>query len=123
MLFRSLVSLVDEAGLAFVHVFPFSPRPGTPAARMPQVPRPEVKARAAALRNAAAGALSRHLEGQKGRIVLALAENGGTARAPDNTELAFEGPPGALVSLKITGHDGRRAKVQPCHVVGSAAGL
>ena len=52
--FANLLSLVDEAGLAFVHAFPYSPRPGTPAARMPQLPRPTIKARAAAKHTEAA---------------------------------------------------------------------
>ncbi len=121
--FAELTSLVDEAGLSFVHVFPFSPRPGTPAARMPQVARSVVKARAAALRETAARALGRHLDRQIGRTVQALAENGGVARAPDNTELAFQGEPGTLVMLKIVGRDAMRAKVQPLSVVGNAAGF
>ena len=106
--FANLVSLVDEAGLAFVHVFPFSPRPGTPAARMPQLARPVVKARAAALREAGDRALARRLEDQVGRTVQALVENGGTARAPDHTPIAWTGEPGALVELAITGVDGGR---------------
>jgi threonylcarbamoyladenosine tRNA methylthiotransferase MtaB len=106
--FANLVSLVEDAGLAFVHVFPFSPRPGTPAARMPQLARPLIKARAAALRAAADRTLVRHLETRVGRPVEALVENGGTARAPDHTPLAFVGDPGSLVRLTPTGHDGRR---------------
>lgn len=121
--FDNLTSLVEEAGLAFVHVFPFSPRPGTPAARMPQVPRPVIKARAAVLRDAADRALARHLDRQRGRIVEALVENGGVARAPDNTEMTFTGAPGALVTLKITGHEGARAKVAPVSVVTEPAAL
>ena len=121
--FAELASLVDEAGLSFVHVFPFSPRPGTPAARMPQVAREVVKARAASLRDVAARALGRHLDRQVGRTIQALAENGGVARAPDNTELAFQGAPGTLVMLKIVGRDAMRAKVQPLSVVGNAAGF
>lgn len=106
--FDNLLSLVDEAGLAFVHAFPFSPRPGTPAARMPQLPRETVKARAAALRARGEAALVRHLDRQVGRTVRALVENGGVARAPDHTPIAFDGRPGTLVDLTLTGHDGRR---------------
>jgi threonylcarbamoyladenosine tRNA methylthiotransferase MtaB len=106
--FDNLVSLVDAADLAFVHVFPFSPRPGTPAARMPQLPRPEIKARAAALRDAADRALARHLDGRLGVEVEALVENGGLARAPDHTPIAFRGEPGTLVRLTPAAHDGRR---------------
>ena len=56
-MFENTLALVEEAGLAFLHVFPFSPRPGTPAARMPQLPRDVVKARAARLRAAGDAAL------------------------------------------------------------------
>jgi threonylcarbamoyladenosine tRNA methylthiotransferase MtaB len=106
--FDNLLSLVEEAGLAFVHAFPFSPRPGTPAARMPQLPRDLVKARAARLRDAGERALVRHLERQIGRTVDALVEHGGVARAPDHTPIAFAGEPGTLARLRSTRHDGRR---------------
>lgn len=115
--FANLASLVDDLDLAFVHVFPFSPRPGTPAARMPQTPRETVRARAAALRAAGQSALERHLDRQLGRTVLALAEHGGRARAPDHTEIAFSGPPGALVELVLSGHDGRRMIARPVRPV------
>lgn len=107
---RSL-TFVERAGLAYLHVFPFSPRPGTPAARMPQVARPVVKARAARLREAGAAALARHLDRQLGRRVEALIEADGRARAADYTEVAFEGdaPVGRLATFEITGHDGRHA--------------
>jgi len=103
--------LVEEAGLSFLHVFPFSPRPGTPAARMPQVPRAQVKARAARLRAAGEAALARHLAAQAGRTLVGLVERPGTARAEDFTEIAFEGPgaPGEIVPLRVHGHDGKRA--------------
>ena len=106
--FGNLVSLVEAADLAFVHVFPFSPRPGTPAARMPQLPRQEIKARAAVLREAADRALARHLERRLGVEVEALVEHGGLARAPDHTPIAFQGQPGALAALTPRSHDGRR---------------
>ena len=109
--FGNLVSLVEAAGLSFLHVFPFSPRPGTPAARMPQLPRPLVKARAERLRAEGERALVRHLDRQIGRTVQALVEREGLARAEDFTEIAFDGPaePGTVIPLTITGHDGRRA--------------
>jgi len=110
-MFANTLDLVEQAGLAFLHVFPFSPRPGTPAARMPPVAKVEVKARAARLRAAGAAALARHLDRQVGREVPALVERPGLARAPDFTELAFTGeaPVGQIVRMRITGHDGRRA--------------
>jgi len=110
-MFENTLALVEDAALAFLHVFPFSPRPGTPAARMPQLPRPVVKARAARLRAAGDAALARHLDRQVGRTVLALVERPGVARAEDFTEIAFTGEAavGGLAELQVTGHDGRRA--------------
>jgi len=109
-MFENTLSLVDEAGLAFLHVFPFSPRPGTPAARMPPVAKAEVKARAARLRAAGEAALARHLARQSGRMLLGLVEREGVARAEDFTEIAFVGNAqvGEVVGLTVTGHDGRR---------------
>jgi threonylcarbamoyladenosine tRNA methylthiotransferase MtaB len=109
--FENTLSLVDEAGLSFLHVFPFSPRPGTPAARMPQVGKAAVKTRAARLRAAGEAALARHLERQVGRTLMGLVERDGVARAEDFTEIAFEGPAqvGAIAAFEVTGHDGRRA--------------
>ena len=105
-------AFVEAAGLAFLHVFPFSPRPGTPAAALPERGRAVVSARAEALRRAGRAALHRHLDRQLGRTVRALAEREGVARADDFTEIALAGPavPGELLGVRITGHDGRRAR-------------
>lgn len=110
-MFENTLALVEEAGLAFLHVFPFSPRPGTPAARMPQLPRAVVKDRAARLRAAGDAALARHLDRQVGRTLEVLVERDGVARAADFTEVAFTGAaePGALTPLTITAHDSKRA--------------
>jgi len=110
-MFENTLSLVEAAGLSYLHVFPFSPRPGTPAARMPPLARPVVKQRAERLRLAGDRALAAHLDTQIGRTVSALVERAGRARAEDFTEIAFDGPalPGQIVSLRMTGHDGRRA--------------
>ncbi len=109
--FENTLALVEAAGLAYLHVFPYSPRPGTPAARMPPVSREVVKDRAARLRAAGDAALSRHLERQVGRRAEALVERPGRARAADFTEIAFDGEAavGRLVEVRITGHDGRHA--------------
>jgi threonylcarbamoyladenosine tRNA methylthiotransferase MtaB len=114
-MFENTLKLVEEAGLSYLHVFPFSPRPGTPAARMPQLERHVVKARAERLRAAGEAALGRHLQRQVGRTVSALVERDGLARAEDFTEVAFEGAasPGGIVRLRITDHDGRRAQGRP----------
>jgi threonylcarbamoyladenosine tRNA methylthiotransferase MtaB len=110
-MFQSSVSLVEDAGLAYLHVFPFSPRPGTPAARMPQLDRATVKSRAERLRAAGAAALRRHLDRQVGRTLSGVVEQDGLARAGDFTEVAFQGPAetGRLIRLTISGHNGRRA--------------
>ena len=113
-MFENTLALVEAAGLAFLHVFPFSPRPGTPAARMPQVSRSIVKERAARLRAAGDAALIRHLDRQVGRTLAGLVERPGLARAEDFTEIAFSGEAqvGAITSLVVTGHDGRRAMAE-----------
>ncbi len=110
-MFENTLSLVEEAGLSFLHVFPFSPRPGTPAARMPPVARGDVKSRAAILRQAGQAALVRHLDRQVGRTLSGLVERGGVARAEDFTEIAFTGEAkiGGVVALSVAGHDGKHA--------------
>ena len=111
-MFENTLSLVEEAGLAFLHVFPYSARPGTPAARMPPVKGDVIKARAARLRAAGQAALGRHLARQVDRTLDALVERPGFARAADFTEIAFEGPAvvGRITPLRITGRDDQR-----CH--------
>ncbi|MGE5512877.1 MAG: tRNA (N(6)-L-threonylcarbamoyladenosine(37)-C(2))-methylthiotransferase MtaB [Bacteroidota bacterium] len=113
-MFANTLDLVDACGLAYLHVFPFSPRPGTPAARMPQVARAEVKERAARLRSRGAEALSRHLSAQTGRIIDVLAEDNGIGRAEDFCEVALAGPvpPGQLVKARVTGHNGSRLEAE-----------
>jgi threonylcarbamoyladenosine tRNA methylthiotransferase MtaB len=113
-MFDNTVALVEQTGLAFLHVFPFSPRPGTPAARMPQLDRGLIKRRAERLRAAGDAALIRHLEAQIGKVLCGLVERAGTARADDFSEIRFEGEAnlgqilGQIVPMRITGHDGKR---------------
>ena len=109
--FDNTLALIEEADLAFLHVFPYSPRPGTPAARMPQLPPIVIKTRAARLRAAGDAALIGHLDRQIGRRLTALVERPGRARAEDFTEIAFDGEAatGSLITGEITAHDGRRA--------------
>lgn len=78
--FENSRSLIEEAGLAFVHVFPYSPRPGTPAARMPQLPVELRKARAALLRQTADAALERFLSRRIGMEAQILVEQEGVGR-------------------------------------------
>ena len=110
-MFENTLALVEAAELSFLHVFPFSPRPGTPAARMPQLQRPVIKARAARLRAAGEAALVRHLDRQVGRTLMGLVEREGVARAEDFTEIAFTGQAaiGGVAPMRVTGHDGTRA--------------
>ena len=113
-MFDNTVALVEQTGLAFLHVFPFSPRPGTPAARMPQLDRGLIKRRAERLRAAGDAALIRHLEAQIGKVLCGLVERAGTGRADDFSEIRFEGAAdlgqilGQIVPMRITGHDGKR---------------
>src|SRR5207237_130947 len=73
-MFEDSLSLIEACGLTHVHAFPYSPRPGTPAARMPQVAPHLAKARAAKLREAGTASLMRHLDAQIGRRIAVLAE-------------------------------------------------
>ena len=109
MFVRSL-DLVDECGLTQLHVFPFSARPGTPAARMPQVDRDIVKQRARALREKGEAALMRHLDAQVGARRLVLTERGGVGHTEQFTAVRLAAPiePGAILDLTMTGHDGRQ---------------
>jgi len=107
-------ALIDDCGLAFLHVFPFSPRPDTPAARMPQVAPGVARERAARLREAGDRALGRHLAAQAGRALPVLVERGGRGRAPDFTPVATPTlAPGHLVTLTIAGDDGRQLHAAP----------
>ncbi|WP_281010577.1 MiaB/RimO family radical SAM methylthiotransferase [Lichenibacterium ramalinae] len=108
------LALVEDCGIAHLHVFPYSARPGTPAARMPAVPGDRVKARAAALRAAGAAALARHLDGHVGRRLPVLAERGGRGRTEDFSPVRLgEGvAPGRIVEVAIAGHDGRELRAE-----------
>ena len=107
-MFARSLSIVEEAGLTFLHVFPFSPRPGTPAARMPQVARPLVKERAARLRTVGERALARHLAAERGAVRRVLVEQQGIGRTEHFTpaEIGF-GSPGEVVAARVTGHTSR----------------
>ena len=108
-MFGNSLALVEECGLTYLHVFPFSPRPGTPAARMPQLPRALVKERAARLRERGAQAMRRHLDGEVGAVRRVLIESDERGRTEHFTEvrLASRADPGVIVELTIAGHDGK----------------
>lgn len=108
--FARTLALVEECGLTHLHVFPYSPRPGTPATRMPPVAPEAIRERAARLREAGDRARERHLTGQVGRRVTVLAERGGTGRAEDFTPVILGGgtAPGTIHEVTVAGHDGTR---------------
>ncbi|CAH1679102.1 Threonylcarbamoyladenosine tRNA methylthiotransferase MtaB [Hyphomicrobiales bacterium] len=107
-MFARSLAIVDECDLTHLHVFPFSPRPGTPAARMPQVDRALVKDRARRLREKGEEALVRHLAREVGRHVPVLTENAELGRTEGFTlvRLASAAVPGRILNVTIAGHDG-----------------
>jgi threonylcarbamoyladenosine tRNA methylthiotransferase MtaB len=107
-MFQRSLDLVAECGLTHLHVFPFSPRPGTPAARMPQVAREVVKERAGRLRAKGEAALRRHLDGEVGLRRKILVENETIGRTEGFTPVRLAArTPGSLIEAHITGHNGR----------------
>jgi threonylcarbamoyladenosine tRNA methylthiotransferase MtaB len=108
-MFAGSLDLVGECGLTHLHVFPFSPRQGTPAARMPQVPRVLVRERAARLRQAGDAALAAHCAAQVGTVQAVLTEKGGTGRSEGHALVRFAGEveAGQILPVTIIGHDGR----------------
>ncbi len=113
-MFARTEALVGDCGLAFLHVFPYSIRQGTPAARMPQVPGSVIKQRAARLRAAGENALKAHLARQTGRTLDVLVEQLERGRTPDfcEVELGGSGRPGHVARVEVTGHDGRRLQAR-----------
>ncbi|WP_011582702.1 MULTISPECIES: tRNA (N(6)-L-threonylcarbamoyladenosine(37)-C(2))-methylthiotransferase MtaB [Chelativorans] len=113
-MFENSLRIVEECGLTHLHVFPFSPRKGTPASRMPQLPRNTVKERAARLRAAGDAAYARHLASLEGTRQRVLVEREGLGRTEGFTLVAVEGgKPGEIVESLITGHDGERLTATP----------
>jgi threonylcarbamoyladenosine tRNA methylthiotransferase MtaB len=114
-MFRRSLDLVEECGLAFVHVFPYSPRPGTPAARMPAVPPAVVRERAARLRAAAAAALAADLDRRVGSDGEVLIERPGQGRAEcyAAVDIAGVAEPGSVRRMRFLAHDGRTLLAVP----------
>jgi threonylcarbamoyladenosine tRNA methylthiotransferase MtaB len=108
-MFSRSLSIVEECGLTHLHVFPFSPRPGTPAARMPQVSREVVKDRARRLREKGEAALLKHLDQEVGATRHVLIELNQIGRTEAFTPVRFASPVqrGDLQPVTITGHNGR----------------
>ena len=109
-MFERSLDLVDECGLTHLHVFPFSARPGTPAARMPQLPRGIVKDRARRLRARGAVALRAHLDAEIGATRQVLIELDGRGHTEHFTPVLPPAPaaPGTIMELKIAAHDGKQ---------------
>ncbi|MEL7464727.1 MAG: tRNA (N(6)-L-threonylcarbamoyladenosine(37)-C(2))-methylthiotransferase MtaB [Pseudomonadota bacterium] len=106
-MFENSLKLVEECGLTWLHVFPYSPRQGTPAARMPQVHGTAIKERAARLREAGARRVAAHLNGEIGARRRILMEKPRLGRTEGFAEVAFneDQPVGEVVECAITGFD------------------
>ena len=111
--FENSLKLVEECGLTWLHVFPYSARQGTPAAKMPAVSGPIIKARAAKLRAAGEKRVAMHLDAQIGRRHKVLIETPRIGRTEQFTEVSFESdqPEGQIITRTIAGHDGQRLSV------------
>ena len=109
-MFARSLDLVDECGLVHLHVFPFSPRPGTPAARMPQVAREVVKERARRLRARGEAGYAGHLAAEIGARRQVLMESDDIGRTEHFTPVRLDRPaaPGTICEVAITAHDGRQ---------------
>lgn len=112
-MFAHTLDAVEDMGLTYLHVFPFSARSGTPAARMPQVPGPVKRRRAAMLRDAGDRAQRRFFESRIGSTTEVLVERGRDGRCPHHApvSLDFDAEPGSLVFARITG-------AGPDHLIG-----
>ncbi|MEP9387328.1 tRNA (N(6)-L-threonylcarbamoyladenosine(37)-C(2))-methylthiotransferase MtaB [Mesorhizobium sp. KR9-304] len=113
-MFDNSLKIVEECGLTHLHVFPFSPREGTPAARMPQLRREIVKQRAARLRAEGEHAYAKHLASLAGTQQSVLIERDGLGRTEGFTLTALDaGQPGDIVAAVVTGHDRERLLAAP----------
>jgi threonylcarbamoyladenosine tRNA methylthiotransferase MtaB len=103
-MFDNTLAFVEQAGLTYLHVFPYSPRPGTPAARMPQVDRTVAKHRATRLRELGDRQYSKLLATRHGQVESVLVEKDGIGRQEQFIPVAVPGhTQGDIVSVKITG--------------------
>jgi threonylcarbamoyladenosine tRNA methylthiotransferase MtaB len=111
-MFANTLQLLDDCGLTFLHVFPFSRRPGTPASRMPQVDGAAIRHRAARLREKGRAALAAYLDAQVGREVELLMERADLGRTPGfaEVEVATDAAPATLVNVRVIGSDGSRLR-------------
>ncbi|MGQ0527714.1 MAG: tRNA (N(6)-L-threonylcarbamoyladenosine(37)-C(2))-methylthiotransferase MtaB [Alphaproteobacteria bacterium] len=114
-MFRNTLDIVKECDLTFLHIFPYSERDGTPAARMPQVDKAIRKERAARLRDLGDKQLQKFLNGNVGRTMQVIVEKNGFGRSENFAPVSFkyETDPGALLFVKTTGVQGDCLKGQP----------
>ncbi|RED22947.1 threonylcarbamoyladenosine tRNA methylthiotransferase MtaB [Rhodopseudomonas thermotolerans] len=111
-MFQRSLDLVEDCGLTFLHVFPYSPRPGTPAARMPQLDGRVIRERAARLRAAGEAALRRRLAAEVGTTRSVLIESPTQGRTEHFLPVAIgDETPGTVRRLTMAGHDGARLAV------------
>ncbi|OYQ18232.1 tRNA (N(6)-L-threonylcarbamoyladenosine(37)-C(2))-methylthiotransferase MtaB [Elstera cyanobacteriorum] len=109
--FNDSLRIVSEANLTYLHVFPYSPRPGTPAAKMPQLPGSTIKARAAALRAAGQAALTRYLDTQAGRVEEILFEEETLGRTPHFVPVTgLTGTPGTRQKVRLIDRIGEQMR-------------
>ncbi|MFT4162342.1 tRNA (N(6)-L-threonylcarbamoyladenosine(37)-C(2))-methylthiotransferase MtaB [Shinella sp.] len=121
-MFANAARLAEDCGIAHLHVFPYSPRPGTPAARMPQLDRALVKDRAARLRETGKRLHEAHLVSMIGRQETILVENNGLAHTENFTLVDAAGlKPRDLVPVTITGHNGKHLTMRPLIAAGAAS--
>jgi threonylcarbamoyladenosine tRNA methylthiotransferase MtaB len=116
-MFADSLALMADCDIVHPHVFPFSPREGTPAARMPQLPRDVIRDRAARLRQAGAGRRTTWLESQVGSVVSMLVERDGLTGHSENfakIRMSAPGDPGSICAVRVAG-------VEDDHLVGVAA--
>ncbi|MQW86630.1 tRNA (N(6)-L-threonylcarbamoyladenosine(37)-C(2))-methylthiotransferase MtaB [Sinorhizobium saheli] len=112
-MFDNAVRLAEDCGIAHLHVFPYSPRPGTPAARMPQLDRALVKERAARLRAKGAELYAAHLDRMLGSEQTILIEMNGLAHTENFTLVDAAGlEPRTLIAVEITGHNGKHLTIE-----------
>ncbi len=121
-MFQNSLDLVTDCGLTWLHVFPYSPREGTPAARIPQLDRSIIKQRAARLRAVGEKQVAAHLSAQLGKVHNVLMENSRMGRTEGFTEVLFDSdqPVGQIVQSRIHGTtEGKLLGSSPqaaCHI-------
>ncbi|HET6525229.1 MiaB/RimO family radical SAM methylthiotransferase [Sphingopyxis sp.] len=123
-MFANSLALIDDCDIVFGHIFPYSPRAGTPAARMPQVGRTVARERAAALREANARRRQGWLDTQVGRAASMLVERDGVSGHAENfAAVALTAPaaPGTIIDVRLGARDGDRMIATPTQIKDNAA--